>query len=144
MKFGFDVHGVLDTHREVYAAITQALVAAGHEVHVVTGKIQDAEETKMLEDAGIKFTHWFSVARYHEEKGEHEVRWVNGDPWMDDEVWNRTKAQYCHEQGIRMLFDDSPFYGQYFNEDTIFLLQRDPQRARFWEIERNRTKNPAG
>ena len=138
MKFGFDVHGVLDTHKEIYAAVTSSLLASGHEVHVITGKIQCEEETLMLKEAGIAFTHWFSVAEYHEKKGEHEVRWVKGDPWMDDDIWNRTKAQYCREQGIASLIDDSPVYGQYFDGDCIYLLQRDPKQARFWEYKRKR------
>jgi len=135
MKFGFDVHGVLDTHNEVYSTITSALVAAGHEVHVITGAIQTPELTETLKLAGMSFTHWFSIAQYHIDKGDSEVKFVDGEPWMEDEVWNETKAQYCHEEGIRLLIDDSPVYGKYFDEknSTIYLLQKDPRRPDFWD-----------
>jgi len=131
MKFGFDVHGVVDTHSDVYAAISAALVVAGHEVHVITGAVMSPELDAILKKAGVTYTHFFSIAQHHMDKGEDEVKWVNGEPWMDDEIWNRTKAEYCHKEGIRLLIDDSPVYGQYF-EDTIYLLQKDPRRPDFW------------
>ena len=132
MKFGFDVHGVLDTHHKVYSTITAALVAAGHEVHVITGAIQDEKLSQQLKDTGIVWTHWFSIAQYHMDIGG-EVLWKNGEPWMDDELWNRTKADYCAREGISTLIDDSPVYGSYFGEDTIYLLQKDPRRPDFWD-----------
>ena len=57
MKFGFDVHGVLDTHHEVYSTITAALVTAGHEVHVITGAVKTPELSEQLKVAGISYTH---------------------------------------------------------------------------------------
>ncbi len=133
MKFGFDIHGVLDTHPQVYAAMTQALVAAGHEVHIVTGKIKDEEEVDMLLKLGISWTHWFSVAQYHIDLGTHKVWFKKGKPWMDADVWNRTKADYCHEQNIMWLVDDSPVYGKHFDQKTVYALQRDPARADAWD-----------
>lgn len=131
MKFGFDVHGVLDTHCDIYSAITSALVAAGHEVHVITGAVMSQKLDELLKKSGVTYTHFFSIAQYHMDKGEDEVTWVDGSPWMEEEVWNKTKAEYCKAEGIRMLIDDSPVYGQYF-EDTIYLLQKDPRRPKFW------------
>lgn len=133
MKFGFDVHGVLDTHTEVYAAITTALVEAGHEVHVITGEVYNETLGSKLRESGVAWTHWFSIAEYHIRKGNVEVRWVNGEPWMDAGAWNCTKARYCREEGIRLLIDDSPVYGQYFGPSTIYLLQKDPRHPDFWE-----------
>ena len=132
MKFGFDVHGVLDTHCDIYSAITAALVAAGHEVHVITGAVMSPELDNILKEAGVSYTHFFSIAQHHMDKGENEVKWVDGEPWMDDEVWNRTKAEYCEDEGIKLVIDDSPVYGQYFGE-TLYLLQKDPRRPAFWK-----------
>ena len=95
MKFGFDVHGVVDTHCDIYATITAALVAAGHEVHVITGAVMSHELEGILKESGVTYTNFFSIAQYHMDKGDNEVKWVDGEPWMDDEVWNRTKADYC-------------------------------------------------
>ena len=71
MKFGFDVHGVLDTHCEIYSAITAALVAAGHEVHVITGAVMSQELEDILKDSGVSYTHFFSIAQHHMDKGEN-------------------------------------------------------------------------
>ena len=38
------------------------------------------------------FPHFLSIAQHHMDKGETEVKWVDGEPWMDDEIWNRTKT----------------------------------------------------
>ncbi len=121
MKFGFDVHGVVDTHCDIYATITAALVAAGHEVHVITGAVMSPELEGILKDSGVTYTHFFSIAQFHMDKG-------------DDEVWNRTKADYCHREAINVLIDDSPVYGQFFDKDTIYLLQKDPRRSDFWKM----------
>lgn len=133
MKFGFDVHGVLDTHTEVYGVITTALVEAGHEVHVITGEIYSDDLGSRLRANGVAWTHWFSITQYHIDKEDVEVMWKNGQPWMEAEVWNRTKSDYCREQGIKMLIDDSPVYGKYFDKGTIYLLQKDPRHPDFWE-----------
>ena len=134
MKFGFDIHGVLDTHPEVYAAMTQALVAAGHEVHVITGAVWTEAMEESLTSKGIEWTHFFSITTYHEEKGDVEVRWVDGKPWMDSDVWNETKAVYCREENIAWLIDDSPVYGKYFDDANIYVLQRDPREVERWNI----------
>jgi hypothetical protein len=134
MKFGFDIHGVLDTHPAVYSAMTQALVAAGHEVHVITGAVWNEEMGADLKSKGIVWTHFFSITTHHEEKGDVEVRWVDGKPWMDADVWNETKAVYCREENIVWLIDDSPVYGKYFDDANIYVLQRDPREVERWNI----------
>ncbi len=134
MKFGFDIHGVLDTHPEVYAAMTKALVAAGHEVHVITGAVWTQEEDDKLKGFGIEWTHFFSITTYHEELGDVEVEWVDGKPYMDADAWNRTKADYCKEHNIAWLIDDSPVYGKYFADENIYVLQRDPRESERWDI----------
>lgn len=134
MKFGFDIHGVLDTHPEVYAAMTQALVAAGHEVHVITGAVWTQETDDQLKEFGIEWTHFFSITTYHEEKGEIEVKWVDGKPYMDADAWNCTKAEYCRDNDIAWLIDDSPVYGKHFDDANIYVLQRDPSATERWNI----------
>lgn len=134
MKFGFDIHGVLDKHPAIYAAMTQALRAGGHEVYVITGSIHTDEEASKLRTWGIEWDHWFSVTQYHMDKGDVEVEWVDGKPWMDADVWNRTKGDYCRDEGINWMVDDSPVYGKHFDEDNVYVLQRDPREQERWEI----------
>ena len=132
MKFGFDVHGVLDTHPGIYAAITAALVAAEHEVHVVTGHQETPELVDKLSSFGIRWTHWFSIVQYHLDLGEVEVIFEGKQPWMDKEVWNHTKAEYCERVRLDLLIDDSPIYGSYFMGKTVYCLQQNPKAQEAW------------
>jgi hypothetical protein len=132
VKFGFDVHGVVDTHHEVYAAMTSALVDAGHEVHIVTGNQETPELVAELTGKGIRWTHWFSIVQYHLDRGDIEVRFEGGQPWMDKEIWNRTKAEYCEGIGLSLMIDDSPVYGSYFLGQTIYCLQKHPKAQEAW------------
>jgi len=137
LKYGFDLHGVLDTYPEIYAHLTEALVKAGHEVHIITGHQKTAELAGELAVPksglpGIKWTHWFSIVDYHIEQTDHEVRFEGDQPWMEDDVWNRTKAEYCERVGIDLMFDDSPKYGSYFTGETVFLLQKNQGNQEAW------------
>lgn len=113
MKFGLDIHGVSDTNPKFFSEFSALMVANGHEIHVITGpKFEKVEQT--LKDAGIKFTHFFSIVE-EEEKNGVTIRYdENGDPFMDAEIWNRSKAKYCKLHGIDLHFDDSDKYGEHF------------------------------
>jgi hypothetical protein len=136
LKYGFDLHGVLDTYPEIYAPLTGALIKAGHEVHIITGHQETAELTAQLAfpegRIGIKWTHWFSIVDYHIEQADHKVRFEGDQPWMEDDAWNRTKAEYCERVGIDLMFDDSPKYGSYFTGKTVFLLQKNQGNQEAW------------
>jgi hypothetical protein len=132
MKFGFDFHGVLDTHQELYAALTKALITMGHEIHVVTGHRWTPEIEEMLTTRGIFWTHWFSIVDYHINLGEHKVIFEGDQPWMDAEVWNRAKAEYCEREGIDLMIDDSPVYGSHFTGTTVYCLQKNLSAQEVW------------
>jgi len=132
MKFGFDVHGVLDTHHEMYSALSIALMKEGHEVHVVTGAQQTPELEAKLKGYGIVWSHWFSIVQYHLDLGDTLVTFDGDQPWMDKDIWNRTKAEYCEKVGIALLIDDSPVYGSYFMGDTVYCLQKHPKAQEAW------------
>lgn len=121
MKFGLDFHGVINRKPELFSALSHALVAADHEVHVVTGP----RRTKVEEDLkkfNIKFTHFFSIVEYEEAKGT-EIFWDSkGDPYMDMATWKRAKGEYCKREGIDLHIDDSAEYGEHFS--TPFSLFR--------------------
>ncbi len=134
MKFGFDIHGVVDTHNRVYSVMTGALVEAGEEVHIITGAQRTLALEEMLRAGGIAWTHWFSIVQYHLDRGDVAVKFVDGNPWMDREIWNRTKAEYCAREGIDLMIDDSPIYGSYFTGQTIYCLQRNPREQEAWMV----------
>lgn len=122
LKFGFDLHGVLDKYPEL-RNLANKLAEAGHEVHVITGSHWRRElEDYIRWELGVNFTHFFSIADYHREKGT--PMWYEGDnPFMGPEHWNPTKGEYCKREGIFLHFDDSEKYGEHF-EKTIYALWR--------------------
>lgn len=97
----------------------------GYEVHIITGTLAIDDLIEDLRSKGIAWTHWFSIVQYHLDKGDVVVKFVDDQPWMNKEVWNRTKTLYCVEEEIDMVFDDSPVYGSYFNDRCLYLLQKD-------------------
>jgi len=120
MRFGFDIHGVLDTKPKLYSKLTKRLVMLGHEVHVITGASITDRLVQQLKDWGIAYHKLFSIADYHKKLGT-PINYSDSDnPWMDEKIWDRTKAEYCDREAINLHIDDSPEYGKYF-KSTIYL-----------------------
>jgi len=118
-KVGFDFHGVLDKHTDFFSALTKLLVASSWQVHIITGAKLTTDFLARLDSLGIDYTHLFSIVDYHESIGT-KVNYDSSGPWIDAELWNSTKAEYCTRQGIDMHIDDSDVYGKYF-KDTMYL-----------------------
>ena len=119
MKLGLDLHGVISDHPEYFRKMTEALVSTGWEVHIITGGACDKafEELKELGfEINEQYTELFSVLDYHLEKGTRITGWHPRfkNPEFPDVEWDRTKAEYCKEQGIGLHLDDSTIYEQYF------------------------------
>ena len=119
LRIGFDWHGVLDAHR-IFRVLANDLIKAGYGVYIITGE----ENTKAFRDKlryfGIQYTKIFSITSYHKKK-KNRVRYdKNGEPWVDKDLWDRTKANYCRRNKIDLHIDDSAIYGKYFT--TPFLL----------------------
>jgi hypothetical protein len=113
MKIGLDFHGVIDSNPELFAELTKMLVEKGHEVHIVTGPDR-AKMIPLLDNYDIKYTHFFSIVEDAINNGI-EVTWdKEGNPWVDSEFWNRSKARYCKRNNIDLHIDDSPEYGKHF------------------------------
>ena len=129
MKIGIDIHGVLDKVPKFFAEMSKLFVEANHEVHIITGVTLKPENKlgkktlKALKDLGISYTHLFSIVDYHESIGT-EIEYPDGDdnPWMDGELWDRTKGDYCELNSIDIMFDDTRKYGDYFNTSFIHFL----------------------
>ena len=83
MKFGIDIHGVITENPKLFSALSHALLAAGHEIHIITGPRYSKVEP-ILRKHNIKYTHFFSIVEDEEKKGKVEIRWSkDGDPFMD-------------------------------------------------------------
>ena len=124
MKFGFDIHGVSDKYPKTFAAMSKALVDAGHEVHVLTGPPWNDRIKKELEDIGITYTHFFSILDYLKEKGV-PITWDDrGRGWADKEHWNVAKAEYCRDNDIDLHIDDSDEYHEHFTTPYLLMIKR--------------------
>ncbi|AUR85906.1 hypothetical protein NVP1081O_171 [Vibrio phage 1.081.O._10N.286.52.C2] len=115
IKLGLDIHGVIDRAPELFTLISQLPV----EIHIITG-IKEELDKEVPE--GLRYDHWFSIHQQCEDEGIDITIDENGRPWVDEEVWNNKKAEYCKRENITMLIDDSPFYAPTFvGHDTLYL-----------------------
>lgn len=114
MKIALDIHGVCDANPEFFALISKLLVSDGHEVIIITGKMKSHGAIDELKKLGISYTKFFSIVDYQIDKGTEILYDKNGNPWIDDDIWNQTKAEICEKENIDLHIDDSSVYGQYF------------------------------
>jgi len=112
-----DLHGVINSAPEFFALVTNSLVKDGWEIHVLTGShIAEKGIEEELKSYGIAYTHLFSIADYHRNNKESMFYDEKGDPWISDEAWDRTKADYCERNEIPMCTDDTARYAKYFDK----------------------------
>ena len=117
MKFAIDIHGVIDQNPKFWSRVCQSLVSGNIEVHIVTGKHFDNGIDQELLQLGflrnIHYTNFFSISDYHKKAGTK--MWGDTEnPWMTDEDWDRTKADYCLREHIDFCIDDKESYMKYF------------------------------
>lgn len=133
MKIGIDIHGTIDTDPEAFSILIKKLRKdAKAEIHITTG-IKAVAAVEKLKDFGIEYDHLFSITDYHESIGTKVVYDENGDPWIEEETWNRTKADYCKRENIDLHLDDSPLYGEYFTSGTMYI-QFEKEAVEFLDI----------
>ena len=114
MKLGLDIHGVADENKRFFAELTNLMVKNGHEVHVITGPRMTDKLEDELKEFGIAHTHLFSITDHHISIGT-PITWdAKGNPFMEDYLWDKTKAEYCIAKGIDMHIDDSDAYNYFF------------------------------
>ena len=143
-KIGLDIHGVIDSNPEFFAAFTRTMVAAGHEVHILTGPKITPKIINELKTMHIDFTHLFSITDHHEAVGTPIIWDEYGNPHMDAYLWDKTKAEYCKAQGIELHIDDSDSYAYFFKTPYARFYSKDTDRVRktaillpysfFWEL----------
>ena len=88
---------------------------------------------ELLTKHGIAYTHLFSIADHHRDNNTDGM-WhdENGNPWISEEAWNRTKAEYCKMYNINMCTDDTARYARHFETPfsymTIQKHKKSPNR----------------
>ena len=133
MKVAFDIHGVTDTFEAFREMMGVFMDNPLHEVHIVTGATMERtkEEVGDLIDLD-RLDGFFSITEYLESRPDIDVKWIDGLPWADETAWNNAKADYCYENQIDILFDDSPIYADTFAEiNTVYCQIHNPARMSF-------------
>ena len=124
VKIGLDFHGVIDDDPKYFAGLAQRILNDGGEVHILTGSKDTETLREKLAGFGVKYTALFSISTHHQTLGTKVWEDEHG-PWMDGEVWDKSKAEYCKEHGINLHFDDSGVYGKHFATDTTYVRYPD-------------------
>ena len=119
MNIGVDVHGVADAHPVLFRGLAEKWIAAGHEVHIVTGESWDTAEDRVRE-LKIPYTHYFSVVDEHVKRGTY-VWHTDTGPWMDGALWDSTKGLYARQAHLDIHFDDTVRYALHFPRSCSFV-----------------------
>jgi hypothetical protein len=113
MKIGFDIHGVIDKNPKLFSELINTFREKGYEIHILTGSLISKELLDELDSYEIKYDKLFSILEYHKSTGtkmwEDERGW-----WIDQDVWDKTKGEYCEKNNIKFHIDDTRIYGKYF------------------------------
>ena len=119
-KIGLDIHGVADAMPEFFSFLTNSFIAAGGEVHIITGGRWDEEFETMLNNYGIKWTHKFSVYDYLKETDIEvigKVKFPDGtiQKKFKNDDWDAVKGWYCKQNDINLHIDDTLIYNNFFS-----------------------------
>lgn len=114
MRIGLDYHNVITADPIFFSKMTKVMEDWEYQVHIITGsRITDALIAQ-LKEFNIYYTHLFSISDYHHMLGTAMTGYAEHQPKIDEEIWNRTKAEYCAKHKISLHIDDSDVYGKYF------------------------------
>lgn len=126
-----DLHGIITANPEFFSILTESLKKDGWEIHVATGShIKEQKIEEELKKYGITYTHLFSISDFHRER-KTEGMWhdENGNPWVSNEDWDRTKADYCIKHNIPFCIDDTARYAKYFETPFGYMTIQNHKRT---------------
>ncbi len=118
-KLGLDLHGVVDSMPKEFSFLTNAIVSAGGEVHILTGGSWTEELEGQIKSYGIVWTNHLSVYDYLIETGAEttgEIQFPDGtiQKKFNDGAWDKIKADYCRDNKISLHIDDTLIYNDFF------------------------------
>jgi hypothetical protein len=118
-KIGIDIHGVIDAIPDTFAFLSNAILNAGGEVHILTGGTWDNKLETQLKSFGINWTHSFSI--YDELLRRNtlivgKVQFPDGtiQEKFEDGAWDKVKGEYCRDNNINLHIDDTLIYNEHF------------------------------
>lgn len=118
LKIGIDYHGVITDNPVFFKEFNTLALQKGIRIYILSGGRQ-AEIKEYLSAHQIPYSEIFSILDFYD--AQNKVTFLaDGSFKVDDELWNKAKAQFCLERGIAFHIDDSPLYGETF--ETPFCL----------------------
>ena len=111
-KIGIDFHGVINTDPNFFKDLACVFLQNNISIHIISGGPSDYI-SEYLQKYHIPYSQIWCIYDYYDNKGlitTHE----DGSFYMDDELWNKAKADYCRQNEICVQIDDSSVYGTYF------------------------------
>lgn len=134
LKIGLDIHGVIDQAPELFQFFGNH--PKQFEVHIITGIKQELDDV-----VDFPFDHWFSIHQQCEDEGIAIQMDDQNRPWVDPALWDTKKAEYCEREGIHMMIDDSPSYGEFFQDlSTLYLRFENTERSN-WRKDGSRVED---
>jgi uncharacterized HAD superfamily protein len=110
MNFGFDIDGTISADVSSYRTLMESLIKNDQEVHVITGTA-DSVITDEIMDRRI---HWLNKNNI---PYTHLKVCVGGPIKVAQE-----KAEYCRDNNICMMFEDSIEYADKISKFSTTLL----------------------
>lgn len=114
MVIALDIDDTITRHPPFFSVLSQALVAAGHTVVIITYRQDREEAAGALEGWGIAYDTLVTHSL--------EIELAEG---YDPEQW---KARVCREHGVEVFFEDSARVLKHVDPGTLCLLAVDPDR----------------
>ena len=124
LKIGVDYHGVINSDVAYFKQFCKIALQRGHEVHILSGGPEE-KIVNHLQAEEIEYTRVFTIFDFYNEKGL-ACHLPNGNFYVDENLWNETKAEYCRQNNIDIQIDDSLIYGRYFT--TPYCLYNHQQK----------------
>lgn len=112
-KIGIDFHGVINTDPFFFGKLLTAMIEQNIEVHIISGGPREFLQ-KYLEQKHIPYTHLWCIFDFYEAKDKVTFN-EDGTFFVDDELWNTAKAEYCRREEIDLHIDDSSIYERSFS-----------------------------
>ena len=111
-KIGVDFHGVINAKPDFFREFCREALKIGLEVYIISGGPRETI-LSYLNQYQIPYTKLWCIFDYYEQR--HQVEFYDdGSFHVDDELWNKAKAEYCKEHNICIHIDDSVIYGREF------------------------------
>lgn len=114
IKIWLDIHWVIDELPDFFSFLSRAIVDAWWEVFILTWIHWSDKIEEDLKKKWIVWTDHFSISDYHRKIWTQMVYKSENHPFIEDKLWDSSKAEYCKQNGIDLCIDDSAKYNDYF------------------------------